>query len=354
MKFILATTLFTLANAALPDDVTSCNPPDPNRPDQNWMSISERIDATDGYVFYAKAIAKEDIETSMWGQSYTVEWSLECLPIKQPARYAVPQTFKMENLGTFPPSYIPCGPRNVITGFNYIIFAERDQERENFDYYVLEEFNDQDGIIRVTNENKLELAPYLYECLSGDECHDDADDIQDNWEPMLLADRIKASEYAFEVIMNDDTTGCIQCVLNEPSDPSIIEPLFSEDGTFQLTEHHKNCHDPYDVKGDGETKYIMMLEREEASGTIDKNNELSPDEVNGQMAIYELTSEIQAELDDYLAQCPAQLFTCNAEPEPETTQAPAPEPETTQEPVPDSGFRMLMSMSAILALLALY
>lgn len=308
MKYLLAALCAGSASAALPPGAKFCDVNYPNRPDHEYLTISEQIEAAD-YVFYAKAINKLNVTTSLMGQRYTVEWSQECYAIKQPAKYLIPQTFLMPDMGAADLYDLPCGPRDVVTGFNYLFFATNSPE-EVFGVYHLQEVNNQTGIYRLDHNNKAELAPYLYDCLSGDQCHPDNDDASETWEPMLLADRIKASEYAIEIHMKDESHGCVQCVIRQPAMnlqdgvskvqigyglPNPFEPQLTVNETVVINSH-SICQD-YNLEAG--KRYIMLLEKVSAIGEFDPDTYF-PDEVNGQQAIYELTSEIQAELNQEL------------------------------------------------------
>jgi len=272
------------------------------------MTIDQRAENS-AYMFYAKATNKEDVTTSILGQSYTVEWTSECNPLKQP-RGILPLTFKMRNMGAPDPDHIPCGPRNVIGGFNYVFFAMPDPNEPG--YWILDEVNNQTALFR-PDEHPVELAPWLLECLNN--CHSDVNPAEDNWEVMSLSDRINAAEYAFEVHMTTQSEGCVQCVLKEPTNPGINERIFGVNETIEVVSHSATCFD-YGQIVEPNKRYITLLERVEISGRPDAGNHLSPDEVNGQQAIYELNEQILAELGDMLAFCPAEDYMCPTEPSP--------------------------------------
>jgi len=258
-------------------------------------------------MFYAKATGKEDVTTSLYGQHYTVEWTQVCSPLKQPAGI-LPLTFKMRDMGAATLDYIPCGPRNVIGGFDYVFFAQPDTEEDG--YWLLDEVNNQTGIFR-PDEHPAQLAPYLIEC--DNRCHVSGEDPED-WQPMTLSDRIKAAEYAFEVHMTTGSEGCVQCILNQPVNPSVIEKQWAVNQTLEVVSHAETCDDYSNITPN--KRYIALLERVEISGRPNLGDHLSPDEVNGQTAIYEVTEQILAELTDELSQCPAEDYQCPSEPAP--------------------------------------
>ena len=370
--------------AALPNDVEYCDHPDPNMPGSGWKNMTERSEEAQ-FIIYAKAVEKTDIKTSLFGQSYTVEWETLC--VMKPGIRGFPSRFKMEHMGTFDPSdIVHCGNRKVKGGFNYIFYAKPDYNSDGADpYLIFDEVNNQTALFEIggVDENGVDpvnraFAEDIYHCLSGDHCHDD-DDLPnidpenevDFWEPMSLSDRIKASEYAMEVHMIDGARGCVQCILNQPENPSGIQHDFKVNETLYVTEHESLCHDS-DVYIDGGKRYIMLLTNSEINGKPNlKPFTLAPNEVNGQQAVYEVDSALIAELGDLLVNCPAEDYTCPAEnpdePEPEPTKAPEPEPteepepepteepepEPTEEPKPD-GSNLITSSIFLLAFLALF
>merc|ERR1712226_1470817 len=114
---------FRYPSAPNPSYEYYCPYPEQNFPGSGYQNITQRIESS-AYAFYAKALEKKVTKTSLYGQEYDVLWSLECDPLKQPGGTVIPQTFWMSGLGRFGPNYIPCGPRNVVTGFNYVFFGQ--------------------------------------------------------------------------------------------------------------------------------------------------------------------------------------------------------------------------------------
>lgn len=300
-------------HAPNPDFKYYCPYPEKDFPGSGWMSISERADQAE-YVVYAKAVEKVVTSTSLYGQEYDVKWSLECNTL---SGNSLPQTFWMTGLGRYGPDYIPCGPRNVVTGFNYVFFAQN--YNPSTGYLELNEYNNQEGLFRIETdmEARRELAPWLNECVANF-CHDDTD-ISDDWQPMPLADRIQAAEYAFEVHMTDATTGCIQCVLNEPADDNRIEHVYKVNETVKIGQGSMHCHDYSNVGG---SRYIALFQSVDINGVVLPDGELHPDEVNGQVAIVEADNQIQSDLASLLRNCPAVDYVCPAE-------DPAPTPDSS-------------------------
>jgi len=348
--------LLSTVKSALPNDVEYCPHPDPNMPGSGWLPLEGRSDMAT-WIIYAKAVEKTDIKTSMFGQSYTVEWEIECVMKNEPRGF--PSRFKMEHMGTFDPSdIVHCGSRKVKGGFNYIFYAKPDDSKSNEEmfYLSLDEVNNQTALFEIgtTTEGgesvSRAFAEEIYECLSGDHCHDDSETETETWEVMSLEERIIASEYAMEVHMTDSERGCVQCILNEPANPSGIQHNFAINETLYVTEHEQLCHDS-DVYIDGGKRYIMLLSESEINGKPNlKPNTLAPNEVNGQRAVYEVDSAIMAELSELLAKCPAEDYTCPADeplpPMPEPTDEPKPEP--TDEPQPDGSRLMVTSLLLVL------
>jgi len=162
-------------------------------PGSGYKNITERTESA-AYVIYAKAIEKKITKTTLYGQEYDVLWSLECAPLRQPRGAVVPQEFWMSGLGRFGPNYIPCGPRNVVTGFNYVFYGANWDSATN--HMELSEINNQEGLFRVETDAaaRKELAPWLNECIANF-CHDDNDADTEDWQPMSLEQRIFDAEY---------------------------------------------------------------------------------------------------------------------------------------------------------------
>merc|ERR1711981_344515 len=180
-------------NAPNPNAKYYCNYPE--APFGSPQNISTRAENAE-YIIYAKALKKYNNQYSLFGETYDVEWSLECQPMKQPARSLFPQLINMTTLGRFGPDEVYCGPRNVVTGFNYVFFAKNVDRATG--YIELDEINNQEGLFNLENdyEARYQLAPWLYDCVAN-HCHEDTDQ-SDDWAPMTLNDRIDAAEYAFE------------------------------------------------------------------------------------------------------------------------------------------------------------
>lgn len=277
------------------------------------MTLSEQIKAAE-YVFYAKATAKKDVKQTPYGEQYTMVWTQECQPIKQPAQYLTPVTFEMPKMGDLDNMDNFYGSREVRLGFNYVFFARPGDE---FGIYMLDEVNNQQGLYRLDDSNRNELAPYLNECLAGDQCFDDDDSASESWAPVSLADRVNDAEYVFKFTANQpDGThnlGCIQCILKQPNG-NRLEQVFDVNQKFNTYFSENDCQD-YALQ-DGKT-YIGLFERENKNGAVYSPNNLFPQEVNGQKAIYELTADVQEELDAMLSTCSSTVYDCAAEPEPD-------------------------------------
>ena len=183
---------FRYPAAPNPDHIYYCPYPESNIPGSGWQSISERTEGA-AWVIYAKAIEKKVTKTRLYGQEYDVLWSLECQPLKQPRGAVLPQEFWMTGLGRFGPNYVPCGPRSVVTGFNYVFYGANYSAETN--HMALAELNNQEGLFRVETdyEARRELAPWLGECMANF-CHEDSDQ-PENWEPLSLKERVEDAEY---------------------------------------------------------------------------------------------------------------------------------------------------------------
>merc|ERR1712046_124958 len=161
---------------------------------------------------------------------------------------------------------------------------------------------------------------YLNECFANF-CHEDSDDESEDWKPMTLKERIEDAEYALEVHMTTDGKGCVQCILNQPTDDNFIEHLYSVNETIRI-DSDGYCHDYSGVAG---KRYIALLQKVNMIGQVANKGHLFPDEVNGQIALIEANNEVQSELADMLRNCPAVDYQCPAE------------DATTQQPVTESG-----------------
>merc|ERR1719219_1572650 len=184
---VLPSLVFSAPN---PNATYYCNAPDPNFPGSTYKSISQRAEQAE-WLIYAKALKKYNNQYSLFGETYDVEWSLECQPMKTPGpRFLFPQLVNMTKLGRFGPNEIYCGDRSVVTGFNYAFFAKNFSQQTG--YIEIDEVNNQTGLFRLESdfEARSELAPYLYDCVAN-HCHDDTDGPSESWEPMPLADRIQ-------------------------------------------------------------------------------------------------------------------------------------------------------------------
>jgi len=294
-----------------PDHEYYCPYPDEKFPGSGWLNISARAEQAE-YIIYAKAITKLNAVHDIFGSTYDVEWSLDCQPMKKPDGSGVfPQTFKMTGLGRFGPNYIPCGPRNIVTGFNYVFFAK------SFDaatgYIELDEVNNQEGLFRLSEDNdaRIQLADWMYGCVAN-HCHDDSEGSSADWAPMSFEDRAKAAEYSLEVHMTTETQGCIQCVIRQPDEEGSIEHVYgaNETITINMEDGSMACHNYNVLPG---KRYVMLLQRSDINDVVLPNGQLMVDEVNGEVAILEVDNQVQSELADLLRTCPAQDYECPVE-----------------------------------------
>jgi len=275
----------------------------------NWIphNLTTRVDEAHNVV-YAKVIEKKNFrQVGGHGEMYDITLELEC-DVKVQRGIIIPEVFTVLNMGAMPES---CPQRNVETYQYYVLFLQKD-DNGNF---VLEEVNQQDGVVLASWDNLKLISGPIQKCLT-DLCNPA---VIDGWSPMTEMERADLAEIIVHVKVTDthETSGGyyfgnsqLICGMKVPADINLgtsfnITQLGESEGTFG------QCADDHVTKNH---EFIIFLERHfpffpPLVGTISPDLLddflLGVDEVNFQQGIWNVTDEVKEIFKDYLVDCPS-------------------------------------------------